>query len=104
MAGGSVLLDADRVWRPQIVVPGARQVTHFMRRLALQSFAKSQPSRPRLPPSLPTAVNELGNEYASDDPASLDSPVGKPTRRRGNQQASYVFSERLVSVCRCGSQ
>ncbi|VDD75420.1 unnamed protein product [Mesocestoides corti] len=43
MAGGTVMLDADRVWRPRVMVSGARHMKLFSRRLELQSFGKSSP-------------------------------------------------------------
>lgn len=45
MAGGSVLLDAERVWRPRVMVDGARNMHLMARRLELQSVKSSPPHR-----------------------------------------------------------
>ncbi|VDO11338.1 unnamed protein product [Rodentolepis nana] len=45
MAGGSVLLDSERVWRPRVMVDGARSIHLIGRRLELQSVKSSPPHR-----------------------------------------------------------
>ncbi len=88
MAGGTVLLDANRVWRPRVTVPGARQMNLFSRRIELQSFGKSSAPIHR------TLLQNSEPEYGSPDDAGPNQGPQVSTRRRSGQQPVYVMSER----------
>ncbi len=88
MAGGTVLLDANRVWRPRGTVPGARQMNLFSRRIELQSFGKSSTPIHR------TLLQNSEPEYGSPDDAGSNQGPQVSTRRRSGQQPVYVMSER----------
>uniref|UniRef100_A0A5K3FA02 Secreted protein n=1 Tax=Mesocestoides corti TaxID=53468 RepID=A0A5K3FA02_MESCO len=78
MAGGTVMLDADRVWRPRVMVSGARHMKLFSRRLELQSFGKSSPPHRSL-------MQKGDADYGSGGEVSAQ---GNPGR-----QPVYVMSE-----------
>ncbi|KAL5112341.1 hypothetical protein TcWFU_006544 [Taenia crassiceps] len=79
MAGGSLLLDAERVWRPRVMVSGARHMNLFSRRLELQSFVKSSPPHRAL-------LQNPDSEYA----ASSETVA---TQSTSNRHPVYVMSE-----------
>lgn len=74
MAGGSVLLDAERVWRPRVMVDGARNLQLMTRRLELQSV-KSVPPHRNLLQQKSEADFGAGNEAASTQGNSARRPV-----------------------------
>ncbi|EUB63760.1 hypothetical protein ECG_01184 [Echinococcus granulosus] len=79
MAGGSVLLDAERVWRPRVMVSGARHISLFSRRLELQSFVKSSPPHRVL-------LQNPDPEYAASSEAAA-------TQSTSSRRPIYVMSE-----------
>ncbi|CDS40733.1 conserved hypothetical protein [Echinococcus multilocularis] len=79
MAGGSVLLDAERVWRPRVMVSGARHISLFSRRLELQSFVKSSPPQRVL-------LQNPDPEYAASSEAAA-------TQSTSSRRPIYVMSE-----------
>lgn len=70
MAGGSVWLDADRVWRPRVMVEGARNMHVMARRVELQSVKSAPPHR-----NLLQQKTDGGGESASNQGNSARRPV-----------------------------
>ncbi|KAL5967852.1 hypothetical protein TSMEX_004356 [Taenia solium] len=79
MAGGPLLLDAERVWRPRMMVSGARHMNLFSRRLELQSFVKSSPPHRAL--------------LQNPDSAYTASSKAAATQSTSNRHPVYVMSE-----------
>ncbi|VDL88552.1 unnamed protein product [Schistocephalus solidus] len=113
--GEEVLLDASRVWHPEVSVPGARRLEHLSRRLELQSLLDLHRPTPKTTRSqnqiqmqqqqqLPT---DMTGDYASDDPLADDgtSPVKKtpPGRRREMQAPLFSLSESINVEVLCSS-
>lgn len=82
LAGGSLLLDAERVWRPRVMVSGARHMNLFSRRLELQSSVKSSPPHRAL-------LQNPDSEYAASSEAAA-------TQSTSNWHAVYVLSEMCI--------
>lgn len=85
LAGGKVMLDAERVWRPRMTVVGARQINLFSRRLELQSFGKSDSPHRIL-------LQNSQIEFTSG---------GETTGSQGGsaRRSIYIMTEMYISFC-----